>query len=96
MKSIRRKISLVILLCVLCSTWLVGFITIFTFKNSRNKDSVKILNLLCSENAGKINELLSRIEKSVEILADYSVHSIDNISKLKTNEAYREKYIKDV
>ena len=96
MKSIRNKISLVILMCVLLSTWLVGFISIAKLKKSISKDSVQIMNLLCSENAEKINSLFSRIECSVELLADYSVLNLESVEKLSKDEKYRDEYIKNI
>lgn len=96
MKSIRNKISLVILMCVLLSTWLVGFISIAKLKKSISKDSVQIMNLLCSENAEKINSLFSRIERSVELLADYSVLNLESVEKLSKDEKYRDEYIKNI
>ncbi|MBQ1181219.1 MAG: diguanylate cyclase [Treponema sp.] len=96
MKSIRNKISLVILLCVLLSTWLVGFVSIVKLKKSISKDSVQIMNLLCSENAEKINSLFSRIERSVEILADYSVFNLKSVEKLESDKNYRAEYIKNI
>ena len=96
MKSIRNKISLVILLCVLLSTWLVGFVSIVKLKKSISKDSVQIMNLLCSENAEKINSLFSRIERSVELLADYSVLNLKSVEKLESDNNYRAEYIKNI
>lgn len=96
MKSIRNKISLVILLCVLLSTWLVGFVSIVKLKKSISKDSVQIMNLLCSENAEKINSLFSRIERSVELLADYSVLNLKSVEKLESDNNYRAEYIKKI
>ena len=96
MKSIRNKISLVILMCVLLSTWLVGFVSIVKLKKSISKDSVQIMNLLCSENAEKINSLFSRIERSVELLADYSVLNLKSVEKLENDNNSRAEYIKKI
>lgn len=92
MKSIRIKIGVLVLLCVLGVASVIGFVGINSSKAVVMDDSSKIMNLLCREKAEVINALLSRIEQSVTTLSDYALSTIGNADTFKTNQAYVVQY----
>lgn len=51
MRSIQTKIFILILTCIVVSSAIIGGIGIFISEITVDSDSVKIMNLLCSEKA---------------------------------------------
>lgn len=92
MKSIQTKFILLILGCVLLSSLVIGGAGVISAKKVIDKDSVQIMNLLCSDKSQKINAQLSQIEQSVNTLALYAVKQLDSVSKLKSDASYIEEY----
>ena len=86
MKSILSKLVLLITVCVLSATIFIGALAIVRFNSSMAASSDEILNLTCSENAKSINIMLNRMEKSVDILADYTITNLKS-DILLTNSA---------
>lgn len=92
MKSIQTKIILLIIAGVLVSATIIGGVGIFTFGQEIQLDSVKIMNLTCDEKAQELNNVLERIEQSVETLSVYAVDHLDSIEKLSSDASYLEQY----
>ena len=87
MKSILSKFVLLISVCVLSATIFIGVLSIVRFRGSMTEASEKTLNLTCSENAKSLNIIIDRMEKSVEILADYTVTNLTSDTMLKVSDA---------
>lgn len=92
MKSIRTKISGLVLLCVAVAAILVGVIGISSSRSVIQDNSQQILELLCTNRAEELNALLSRIEQSVTTLADYAVLHMDDLARFKADGGYVSDY----
>lgn len=93
MKSIQSKIILLILVGIVVSATIIGGAGILRFKQAIDDDSVKIMNLTCSEQAQELNNVLGRIEQSVEIMSVYAIENLDSIDRLSKDSAYLREYI---
>ena len=91
MKSIRMKITAAIVVCSLISACIIS---LFSISNSRDFSNVAAQNELvqiCSNTGGKMDALISRIEQSVDTLAEIAMERLE-FSKFKNNNAYVEEY----
>lgn len=96
MKSIQTKFIALILGCVLLSSTVIGGVGIFTAKQVSDENSTKIMNLLCTEKARRIDTLLSRIEQSVDTLAAYAIGQITSAEVLQTDDVCLETYTENI
>lgn len=96
MKKIKNKIILSILVCSILSTLILG---ITTFINDKNKLSKNIENDMLVKSTLYSNDLtqsMSKIEGSVNDLANTVVVSLDNDLTKLNNTSYLEKYQNDI
>lgn len=96
MKSIQTKFIILILGCVLSSSFVIGGAGILSSKKVADEDSARIMNLQCENNAEDINGLLSLIEQSVNTLAVYASEELTDVERLKTDPAYVSEYTKNI
>ncbi len=94
MKSIQTKFIILILGCVLLSSIVIGGAGVINSKDVIDEDSAQIMNLVCSEKAGELNAMLSRIEQSVETLSVYALDELDSVEQLKNDKTYEQEYTK--
>lgn len=87
-KSLRTKVGLLVISCVLIVAVCIGGISIQTSKSVVKSNSEYSMNLLCDNKVTAINALLSRIEQSVITLSKYTIHSIRDIKQFKTSTQY--------
>ncbi|WP_321002526.1 diguanylate cyclase domain-containing protein [Eisenbergiella porci] len=92
MRSIQTKLIAMILSCILLSTFVIGGAGLLNSSLIVDENSEHIMELLSRGNAQDINALLSRIEQSVNTLADYASDQISSLSVLKTDSDYVEEY----
>lgn len=92
MKSIQTKFMFLILGCVLAAAAVIGGSGVMNAKNTVDRDSAQIMNLMCAKQAAEMDGLLSRIEQSVKTLAIYATGQLESVEKLKNNPAYMEVY----
>lgn len=92
MKSIQTKFILLILGCILLSSSVIGGAGILHAKHVIDRDSAKIMNILCAQKAQEINALLSRIQQSVKTLAAYATGQLESVERLKTDGEYLKNY----
>lgn len=95
MKSIRMKITVAIVLCSLITATFISLLSISDSRGISNTAAEKELVLTCSNTAGEINALISRIEQSVDTLTDIAMDQLD-FEKFKTDAAYVEDYTNDL
>lgn len=92
MKTVRTKIGSLVLLCVIVSALLIGFVSIRSSRTVVAENSEQIMDLLCNNKTEEIDALMSRIEQSVITLSEYALDHIDNLEKFKTDSAYVSSY----
>lgn len=94
MKSIQTKFVIIILSGILLSSFLIGSAGIFSSQKLVSKDSAMIMNLLCSEETKEIDNLLGRIEQSVDIIAKNAQEQVD--MERISEEGYRDYYTNEI
>lgn len=92
MKSVKTKIGILVLLCVLVVAILIGNVSIGSSQKVVEENSEQILELLCDNNGQTLNALMSRIEQSVVTLSEYATAHIGNLQEFKTSKEYVKKY----
>ncbi|MGX8834436.1 sensor domain-containing diguanylate cyclase [Amedibacillus sp. YH-ame6] len=91
MKSIRSKIILLVVGCVVVSSVAIGVMSFFNARHVVLQDSKQIMNLLCENKSENFNETFKRIEQSVETLAIYVDQEVSNaIESLQTTQEFDE------
>lgn len=96
MRSIQTKIFILILTCIVVSSAIIGGIGIFISEITVDSDSVKIINLLCSEKAQELNSTLGRIEQSVDIVTQYAADNLESAEKLASDRDYLQSYLDEL
>lgn len=95
MRSIRFRITISIIICSLISAGLISLLSITNSRKVSNKDAERELILTC-ENTGKdIDALISRIELSVDTLADIALERME-FERFQNNDAYVTQYTEDL
>lgn len=92
MKSIQTKITLLILAVIVVCSSIIGSAGIISSKLVIETDSAEIINLMCSDKAKEINNILGKIEQSVDILAVFSESNLESTKALSDND-YLAQYI---
>ncbi|MGN0674408.1 MAG: diguanylate cyclase domain-containing protein, partial [Oscillospiraceae bacterium] len=96
MRSIQTKIIILILMCIVVSSSIIGGIGIFISEITVGSDSAKIMNLLCSEKAQELNNTLGRIEQSVDIVIQYAADNLESAEKLASDRDYLQSYLDEL
>ena len=91
MKSIRMRITAAIVVCSLISACIISMLSISDSREFSNVAAEKELVQICSNTGGKMDALISRIEQSVDTLAEIALERLE-FSKFKNNNAYVEEY----
>ena len=94
MKSIHTKFTLVMLIALTVCTFIIGGISLSTAQQVIDKDVVQLMSFLCGKEAQGLNNILGRIEQSVDILADHAMKELDNVEDLTNDRAYLNEYTK--
>lgn len=94
MKSIRTKIILLVLLGSLLSAAVVGMLSIQNTKAQIQEDSVKLVNQAVVNSGQEIDAAISRIEQSVETLADCILNSLTDLQTFQTDTGYVDDFTK--
>ncbi|MGN1084317.1 MAG: methyl-accepting chemotaxis protein [Lachnospiraceae bacterium] len=91
MKSIRMRITAAIVVCSLISACIISMLSISDSREFSNVAAEKELVQICSNTGGKMDALISRIEQSVDTLAEIALERLE-FSKFPDNNAYVEEY----
>lgn len=92
MRSVKTKIIVLVLSCVIAAAILIGGTSIINSRSVVDTDSVQILNLLCENRTNNINNLLNSVEKSVDSLTVFAQGQIGDLNKLKNDPQYFQQY----
>ena len=90
MNNLKRKIVSIIMICTIIAIIVTGTISVNTANKIISENAVQRMNLLCDYNRLSFNDMLSSIEQSVNILAKYTVLSIDDVDSFKSDPEYVE------
>lgn len=92
MKSIRTKIVLLVLLGSLMSAAVVGTLSIWNTRAQVQEDSFKLIHQAMANSGLEIDAAISRIEQSVETLADCALNGLTDLQAFMNNAGYVKKF----
>lgn len=92
MKSVKMKIIILVLSCIIASSIVIGGISILSSRQVVAADSVQIMNLLCDNRRDDINTMFVKVEQSVDTLSVYAAHQLTDLEKFKQDAQYVEEY----
>ncbi|MBR0399981.1 MAG: diguanylate cyclase [Mogibacterium sp.] len=90
MKSIRSKITLLIVIAVITSIAAIGLIGVYSIKSYGDETSDELLNLTCETRQQTLDTYLNSIEQSVDIVSRYATEEMTGFSDDEM-ESYLEK-----
>ncbi|MDY3909243.1 MAG: diguanylate cyclase [Eubacterium sp.] len=93
MKSIQTKIITLIIAAIIVSVAAIGGVGVISFEQTINEEVVEHMNLKCREQAQELNNVIGKIQQSVEILSEYALDNVQKIDELKENTGKLQKYI---
>lgn len=88
MKSIKTKISALVISVTLAAVLALGLISFFTARSIIVDYSLQLLTSVCGNRSSEIDSYLKTIEQSVNTIADYTLENIGDINKFKTSNEY--------
>ncbi|MCH5251630.1 MAG: methyl-accepting chemotaxis protein [Lachnospiraceae bacterium] len=88
MKTLRIRILLVVVGCALLASSISGFISLYNSAKVADNDAYERLSNTCQNYGKDIDEILLRIEVSVNTLADMTVNTIQDLKQFQTSRSY--------
>lgn len=88
MKSIQYKFILLILGCLILSTSVIGTVGILYARHVLNEEAVELMNLRCRDNVKTVDNLLLRIEQSVDTLYAFAENQLADTARFRTDPGY--------
>lgn len=92
MKSIRTKIFSAIILSSILIALFVGAAGIANSTTMSKENSKEKMQLVCENEANELNLKISKIQSSVNTLAEISTNSLDDVNKLFSDKSYLNDY----
>lgn len=92
MKSVKTKITALVVICTVLASVLVGTLSIGNARSVIQEDSTKLMHQACENSQQEIDALISRISQSVEMLAACAMNGLDDIDRFQTESAYVSAY----
>ena len=96
MKSIRKKIILLVVLCSVATSVTLGSICFVQSGAMFNEDAADLLQETTNKYSQEMNGLLSSIQQSVDILSDMAICELKDVQKFKTDPEYVTAYTESV
>lgn len=96
MKSIKTKITVVVILCALLSGFICGGISAYNVAGTSYENSQEEMALKCLQQSGEINGMLQRVAQSVDTVYNIAVKDFDDLQEFKTSNEYVEAYTKEI
>ncbi len=92
--KIKFKIAIMVIVCTLVGAFTVSTLS-FIFSNQIiNDDSNEIINTACDSAVAELDGYLTRVEQSVDTIADLALETLDNFSEFKRSSDYVDSYSK--
>ena len=95
MKSIRSKITALVIAVAGAGCFVLGGFCIKMTQDAIVRDSNKILTSACDQSASEINAYFDTVEQAVNTAADYATKSLGDFSKFKSDNAYVTEFTKN-
>ena len=94
--KIKFKISLMVLIFITISAFGVGMVGYYYANRIMEGTTHEIINDVCDNTASELNGYLLRIEQSVDILADYVLHNLEDYNDFKSSDSYVDTYTEKI
>lgn len=89
MKSIQNRILILLITGVLLVALLVGSISILNVWRKSENEVSQTARLICSYEAERINGLVQRVQKSVDMEATFLLHQLPDLTTFQEDTSYR-------
>lgn len=96
MSSIKAKISGLVIGCTAAAALAVGCVGVVNTNKLITYDSEQVVSDTCRKTAIEINGYISRIEQSVDTLADYIEVNLTDFERFKTSDEYVDEYTAEI
>ena len=96
MNSIKTKQTILIVVSVFLTAILIGTLGIITTDAVLEENSSRELSLICENERGRMNDVFSRVELSVDSMADYATGHLDSYGHLQQDAEYMQAYTADI
>ena len=90
MKSIRKKMVLLVVASVLLASLINSFAGLYTMSEVLDDEADKIMNLKCEQNASQLNNIFNNIADMVGTLAIRAKDELSDINNLKNDDYLKE------
>lgn len=92
MKTIKARIVILLVICTIISTVISGGLILIGVTKLSNENAGEIMALECKNSSQEINTTLSRVEQSVDTLAELAEQSLTDLHAFQTDAKYVETY----
>ena len=89
MKTIQKKIITLLVCCTFLVVFISQFLSLSIMNRALDKDATQIMQLMCAEQAGALNEYIHSVEQSVDTMHRVAVDGLEQCGELLLEEAYR-------
>ena len=96
MSSIKGKIFLATLACSILIAMVTGTVSIVDSTKVADTNAKEKLLLTCEDKKEELNNKISNIEQSVEILSDIALAKLDDVEKFKSDNSYVKEYEQEI
>lgn len=94
MRSIRSKITALVIAVAGAGCFVLGGFSIKISQDALERDTKKLLATSCNQTAAEINAYLDTVAQSVDTAAEYAVNSVGDLAKFKSDSAYVTEFTK--
>lgn len=96
MKAIQTKIITLIICCTFLVVAIVGFAGLGIMNRALTKDSTQIMQLMCAEQAGELNESIHSVEQSVNTMHQMAVDGLKKYGNIFEDDTLMKQYLAEV
>ena len=91
-KSIKTKITLVVIVCSLISALICGGISYLETAGSASDNSDVQMKLVCEKQSEKLNGMMRQVAQAVDVMYGIAVAELDDFSQFKSSKEYVDDY----
>lgn len=96
MKTIKTKIVVSVILCALISSVICGGISVVNASVNSYESSRDDMLLQCENQGMILNNMMNRVEQSVDTVYNISLQRLDDVEAFKSSKAYVDEYTADL
>ncbi len=96
MKTIQTRIITLLICCTFFVVAIVGFVGLGIMNRALTKDSTEIMQLMCAEQAGELNESIHSVEQSVNTMHRMAVDGLRKYGDIFSKDTLMKEYLAEV